>query len=77
MRTYNTSRLAIASIAGALIFTQAAQADAVLDWNAIGESTVTAQAPFPQRALLRLHNWRYSRRERYYAKEYNHPRAPA
>ena len=48
MRTYNKGRLALASIAGALIFTPAAQADAVLDWNAIMQSTVAAQAPFPQ-----------------------------
>ena len=48
MTLHNTSRLAIASIAGALIFTPVAQADAVLDWNAIMQSTVAAQAPFPQ-----------------------------
>ncbi len=48
MRTHITSHLAIVSIAGALIFTRAAQADAVLDWNAIMQSTVAAQAPFPQ-----------------------------
>ena len=48
MRTYKTSRLAMTFFAGALIFAPAAQADAVLDWNAIMQSTVAAQAPFPQ-----------------------------
>jgi hypothetical protein len=48
MWTYNTSRLAIAFIAGALIFTPNAQADAVHDWNSIMQSTVAAQAPFLQ-----------------------------
>jgi hypothetical protein len=48
MRNYNTKQLAIACIAGALIFAPAAQADAVLDWNAIMQSTVAAQAPFLQ-----------------------------
>ena len=48
MRNYNTNWFAMASIAGALIFAPAAQADAVLDWNAIMQSTVAAQAPFLQ-----------------------------
>lgn len=48
MRTHSKNRIATASIAGALIFAPAAQADAVLDWNAIMQSTVAAQTPFAQ-----------------------------
>ena len=48
MRTYNKGSVALASMTAMLMITPAAQADAVLDWNAIMQSTVAAQAPFPQ-----------------------------
>src|SRR6476661_4885719 len=51
MKTYiaKAKGLAILPIATALILAPAtARADAVLDWNAIMQATVSAQAPFPQ-----------------------------
>jgi hypothetical protein len=48
MKTNNVSRLALASLAAGIVITPAARADAVLDWNAIMQSTVAAQAPFVQ-----------------------------
>jgi hypothetical protein len=49
MITYKTIRLMAGTITTALVFTQAiARADAVLDWNAIMQTTVSGQSPFHQ-----------------------------
>jgi len=51
MRTYTDKdkHLVLTFILAGLIFTPAAaRADSVLDWNAIMQATVSAQAPFPQ-----------------------------